>query len=433
MSADVAREVELLRKRQDKWLMYGWIVAGVLILVAGGAYWYSTNKVATREKQRLDYEAAIVALRDEIVAMPINSIEAANKVIARVDQTRERIRLPDGREDTGWKDTYMDGVTSKVQAAHGRAAGYIKSENERNELISGLASLEAAVKDAVNKKPEELVSLRRRLSEYENRAGSIGPEFETRVAQARIDLNRAVAKLYLDEARAVTAKGEARAAMAAYSKAEDELRTLMDEASTRRNQAAIDWVQPLYIACIEESDKVVTAAFTAEQIDKVPWLDILAATNIAWADDGLKGFRHDNGQVHAIGSDPGSKREGIFSVGDLEYWRDFIMEVEFVPVRGHTKLYWRLGKAVQSAPDEFHVDLNGSDGYKAGQTYMVTASYIGSHRVFKYSANMDREDDVLDIAWQRQRVGAFGGLLAEGAEIKITKLRIKVLRGGKPR
>jgi len=434
MSADVAREVELLRKRQDKWILYGWVVAGVMLLIAGGAFFYSRKTVSDREEAKQNYEKTMNDLMAEFGAMQLNSIDAANKVIARAEETKTTVRLPNGGLDRGWKDTYVDGVTQKVQSRVAAATSYIKTQTETNELVSGLASLEAAVKDAANKKPEELAQLRRRLGEYENRAASIGTDFETRVARAKIDLNRAVAKRLFDEAKVVAAKGEARAALIAYAKAEDELRTLMDEAYTKRNQDAISWVEPLYQEVITESDKISTAAFTADIIEKTPWTDILASPEIKGANDGFKGFRQENGQIVMVGPDPGSKREGIFSVGDLENWRDFVMEVEFTPVRGHTKLYWRLGKQVQAAPDEVHIDLSGSDGYKPGQTYSITATYIGSKRTHEYSANLEREPDVVDgIGWRKQRVGAFGAQLVEGSEFKITKLRIKLLRGGKGR
>jgi len=434
MSADVQREVELLRKRQDKWLMYGWVVAGVLILIAGGAYFYSQATVTQREKAAAAYVKAMNDLMTEISGMPLNSIDQAQKIIARAEETKVTTRMPDGRPDTGWKDTHVAGVSSKIAGTVAKATTYIKSETTRNELINGLAALEADVRDASNKKPDELAGLRRRLSEYENGASAIGAEFETRVAKAKIDLNRAVAKRLYDEAKVVAAKGEARAALVAYAKAEDEMRTLMDEAYTRRNADAIAWIEPLYQEVITESDKISTAAFTPDIIEKTPWIDVIATTDIKGANDGFKGFRQENGQIQAIGPDPGSKREGIFSVGDLEHWRDFVMEVEFIPVRGHTKLYWRLGKQVQAAPDEVHVDLAGTDGYEPNKTYSITATYIGSKRTFEYSPNLEVEADILDgIGWRKQRVGAFGFVLSEGAEFKVTKLRVKVLRGGKSR
>jgi hypothetical protein len=436
MSADVAREIELLRKRQDKWILYGWIVAGVMIVIAGGAWLYSKNVRDTREEKRITYETTMKSLADEFRTLnaSINSIPAAEKVIARAEETKTTVRMPDGTMDTGWNDSYVDGVKSAAQAALGKATSYIKTERDRTEVMEGLANLELAVKDAANKKPEELAQLRRRVTDYEGRGQSYGVEFEARVSRAKVDLNRAVARRLFDEAKAVAAKGEARAALNAYAKAEDELRSLMDEAHSKRNQDAITWVEPLYQQCMEESDKIAYAAFTPEQIDKVDWIDVLNTPAMKWVYDGLGGFRSDNGQVHAIGSPPGSKKEGVFSVGDLEYWRDFVMEIEFVPVKGTTKLYWRLGKQTNAAPDEFPVDLAGGDGFKPNQTYSMTVSYIGSRRVWDFSPDMERDQEVMDpISWRRQRVGAFGAAVSEGAEFKITKLRIKVLRGGKPR
>ena len=133
MSADVQREIEMLRKRQDKWLMYGWIVAGVMILIAGGAYFYSQAKVENRKNAQLAYEKAMTDLQAEITAMgnSINSIDAANKLIARAEATKTTIQMPDGRMDTGWKDTYVADVTGKITSAVGKATNYIKTTSPR--------------------------------------------------------------------------------------------------------------------------------------------------------------------------------------------------------------------------------------------------------------------------------------------------------------
>jgi hypothetical protein len=425
ISADVQREVDMLRKRQDQWILYGWIVAGVLVLGAGGFWLYVQAEKQARIDARVAYETSIADLVSEITGISPTSVENANKIIARAEATRNA--LPDGT--AGWKGTYVEGAASKIAGHLSKATNFIEDDKRRRELTQGLEAIESAARDASSKSPDELATLRRRIADYENRGSGMGVEFEARVAKAKIDISRAYVRRLVDEAKRIAASSEPRqAALIAFTRAEDELRTLMDDAYQRRNQEAIDFAQPLYEQIITDSDALVTTMFTPQVIERTPWRDLLAAADTEWVHDGLKGFRAEGGSVQAVGMDPGSKREGIFSVGDREKWRDFIMEVEFVPVRGTAKLYWRLGKQVQSAPDEVIVDTATSD-WKAGQTYGVTATYLGSKRVFEWSANRELDPEVLEpISWRRQRLGAFGAVVSEGSEIKITKLRIKVLR-----
>ncbi len=430
LSPDVLREVQMLKKREDKWVMYGWIVAGTLVLAAGGIWLYVQAKKQQIIDNRLAYEKSVDDVVQEILAISPTTIENANKIIARAEATRLEIPVPGLPPGAGWKDTYVDGAAGKIVGHVNRASTFVQDETRRRELIEGLAAVEAAARDASNKKPEELAQLRRRLGEYEQGGSLVGAEFEARVAKVKIDINRAYVRRLYDEAVSLAAKGpsESRAALQAFQKAEDEIRSMLDEAYTKRQQEAIDWVTPLYEQCIAESDKLVYTVFTPDTIDKTPWRDLLTP-GTEWLNDGLSGFRTDGGVVHAVGAAPGSKREGIFSVGDREKWRDFVMEIEFTPIKGQTHFFWRLGRQTSTAPDDVLINLQADDGWKAGQSYTMNVSYIGSRRKFEYSANADRDPDHLDpINWRRNRAGAFGVTLAEASEIKITKLRIKVLR-----
>jgi len=420
----------MLRKQQDKWIKYGWIVAGGMLLIAGTFWFYVKNKKDTEVRDRLAYEKAISDLVTEITTIPITTNENAAKVITRAEETKKTIRLPDGREDTGWNDTYVGSAKTKISGASSRASNFIEGDRRKKELIDGLAAIEGAARDASSKTPEQLAQLRRRIGEYEAGASLIGPEFETRVAKAKIDINRAYANRLYQEAKALAGKGpsEARAALQAYTKAEDELRLLMDEAYNLRKQDAIEWVEPIYQQTIAESDALVAMIFTPDAIDKIPWKDVLNTPGTEWLNDGLKGFRADGGQVQAVGPEPGSKGKGIFSVGDREKWRDFLMELEFVPVKGSSSMYWRLGKQTK-ASDEFVVNTLADEGWKAGVTYGMKITFLGSKRIFEYSQNADREMDTLEpIPWRRTRLGGFGVEVDQASEFKITKLKIKVLR-----
>jgi hypothetical protein len=106
------------------------------------------------------------------------------------------------------------------------------------------------------------------------------------------------------------------------------------------------------------------------------------------------------------------------------------MEVELVPVRGEARLYWRLGKSTQSGADGVLIRVVDGE-FSPGERYTLTASYVGSRRLFTWSPNAWLDPEVLDpINWRRSRVGAFGAVLGEQAELRITKLRIRVLRAG---
>lgn len=220
--------------------------------------------------------------------------------------------------------------------------------------------------------------------------------------------------------------------LAAYAAAEDALGIELAGNRVGRLSDTRFRAESLYQACIEESDPIATALFDDARIERTPWRDLIADPDAQFAHDGLGRFERRDGDIRAIGSPAGSKREGVFSIGDLERWRDFVIEVEYAPVRGESLLYFRLGRLVQGAPDEITAEVVGSDvtlDPEAPRT--LTALYIGSRRLFEWSANTGlASNDLNPINWRRTRVGAFGAVLREGAELRITRLRARILRAG---
>ena len=427
------REIQELRKKQDKWITYGWIVAGVLMAAAGTTYLVVQGKKKHEADVRNQYMATVEGFMKDMLKLDPNVEAQAQEIIKLAESKRETFGPNlDGAQTPGWKDTWVlvegKDVPGRVQALVGRAQSTIDGIKRQRELLAGLSAIENDVNNSGSKKPEELQALKRRLGEYEMQAG-MGAEFEGRVSAAKVKIGRAYADRLFDEAKNLAAKGpgEARAALAAFAKAEDEFTSLLDEAYTKRNQEAIAFVTPKFQSIIEESDKLAVATFTADYIAKVEARDILKTVEPSkWGQDGLKGFRIENGTLQAIGLDPGSKKDGVFSVGDLEKWRDFELEFDFTLVKGEAQFYFRLGKQIQSA--EGFMANSGAEDWKAGESYTCKATFIGSNMKLEFSDNANQEPRESLLDWRRSRKGAFGVVVPQGSEIKITKMRLRLMR-----
>lgn len=239
-----------------------------------------------------------------------------------------------------------------------------------------------------------------------------------------------LARELLERARTLAAGNgaEREEALMTYARAEDALRDLMDAGRASRDRLAIEAVQPLYLPCIEESDALVNALFDEARLTRTPWRDLLALPNPDVGHDGLRRFDFLDGEIHAVGAGAGSKREGIFALGDRARWRDFVLEMRFVLVRGEARFSWRAGKSLGDSPDELVIAEDAE--FALERTYTLTARYLGSRRTFTWGEDDERESDSVDLAWQRSRLGGFVALLSEDAELRITGLRIRVLRAG---
>lgn len=255
-----------------------------------------------------------------------------------------------------------------------------------------------------------------------------GPSARKPIPEVRepTPLERALA--LLERARELARDGRRHDALDAYGKAEDALRSLLDEAMERRASGDLVRLEPICQQCIVESDEIAYALFTPEVVAATPWRDLLAPPVAQVAHDGFARFEVGDRWIHAVGPAQGSTRDGIFSIGDLERWRDFVLEIEFTPIRGVSRFYWRLGRIVNDAPDE--LTIGEADGaWHHGETYVVTATYIGSRRLFEYSPNTQSDPDyVPGIGWRNTRVGAFGAVLSQASELHVSGLRLKLLR-----
>jgi hypothetical protein len=419
-SSEVMREVELLRKQQDKWIMYGWIVAGGMLLIAGIVYFVvHGKKVAADEALAADF------------AMVKNFIDDLQKLDAHKSTDIEKglALLEDSANDNKWKvQTYS--AYDKATQWRGTAQREREHQKQIKELQDGMADLEAICGNAGSRTSEDLAKARRRINEYTVQGADLDEAFKLRVARASMCIDKAYVTKLRDDAKAMAAKGpaEGKNALTAFGKAEDEVTRMLDDAiKGHKPQEVVDFYMGELKAIIPESDAVVAQVFTPEVIEKTPWTDLLAESQKAnWQNDAFKGWQIKDGVLQGVGPDLDSKKIAIMSVNDNLPMRDFVMECEFTLVKGEATFYFRLGGSVNNAMN-MNVSTTGGTPFKAGQPNTTTVEMIGSK--FKMTFG-DGEHNAFEdeMRMSVRRKGSIGIAVPPGSEIRVTKLRVKILR-----
>ena len=292
---------------------------------------------------------------------------------------------------------------------------------------------EAKLKTARQASPDEVANLRRDLSEIESSADSMGVEFIARVVKARAEINRTYVEVLHEDAKKFAAENsdQRKLALLRYTKAEDEIIKLLDDAekNKKKDKETAVFYEGHYQEVITESDDLVTKTYTAKEIEKIPWKDLLSGEQATfWNPAAAKGFSHAiaNGQMTLIGPDVGANAMGLISIGDREIWRDFIMDMEFTMDSGDFKMYLRLGLNPNNTVTQVKFK-SGADGIVAGKKYQVTLKVIGSTvELVYYPEDVPSEPTTVD--WTKSRKGAVGFALSEGTRLKFTRLKVRELR-----
>jgi len=404
----------MLQRRENKIMTIAWIICAVLLLVAGGVWGMVQVKKSNEAAAFAAHEKAVADFLVEMKAFDLNNEASANKAI----------EVAEARKDF-WQD---ENIAGEVSGIAGRARSNLDSAKDKRETLDRLKGVEDGVQNAASQTPDQLAKVRRTIDDLAQRTELLGPEFKTRLDTARVAADRVYAARLHEDAKAQAAKGpsEARAALTAYTRAENEVTTLLDRAVKMKNTEAQEYFKQHFKDIITESDAVSTALFTPEVIEKTPWKDLLSGEQVKkWQNDGLKGFRIENGVLQAVGPDAGGKL-GVMSIGDVEQWRDFQMEIEFA-VEGGVTFFFRLGRRYDTSSESIQLSTVGNEGLKPKQPYTAVATFVGSKWTFAMP-NSDIPQRDYDINWTRVRKGAFGVTVPEGASLTISKLRIRELR-----
>lgn len=419
-SPEVMKEVELLRKEQDKWIMYGWMVAGGLLLIAGITYFVVKGKHDRALAELKAKNDAILAFVEKEKHYDLHTEAGINSLMADTD---------DPANADFW-NTEIGGAHTIVSGLRGTAVREREHIKQVQELQNGVADLEAICGNASSRSADELAKARRRFSEYENAGADLDEALKKRVERAHACIDKAYVSKLHEEAKATAAKGpaEARNALTAFTKAEDEITRSLDEAMKyHKPQETVEFYQKELQTIVPESDEVVKQVFTPDVIDKTPWTDFLSdAYKTNWQNAAFKGWQIKDGVLQGVGPDLDAKNIAIMSVNDQQPMRDYLFECEFTLVKGDATFLFRLGASANNAVSEM-MSTTGKDPLKAGTSNAMTVSLIGS--AFKMTfADGEHNFEEPELRWTYRRKGGIGISVPPGSEIRITKMRAKILR-----
>ncbi len=409
----------MLRKSQDKWIMYGWIVAVAMMLIAGSVYFVVHNKKAKEVAEQVARKEKITGFMKEVLALDEHKTADNAKIIDLLNSSDD------------WKvEDY--GSYPQLSAKRGAAQRERDRLKEQGELLDGIADLEATCGNASSKSSDELNKSRRRAVDYEVRGAELDQAVKLRLTKAHGCIDKAyVGKLH-EEAKALIAKGpaEARNALSAIQKAEDEIvRALDDATKNRKDVETITYYSDQLKSIIPEGDALVAQLFTPDVIERTPWTDVLAGEQKdKWQHPAFKGWQIKDGVLTGVGPDLDSKQTAIMSIGDQEQWRDYVCDIEFTLVKGEATFHYRLGGAVNNTTLSLNVSTGGGAPFKAGAANQMTSTVLGSSWKVVFADPDHPAHEEQEVPWTIRRKGGIAISVPPGSEIKITKMKVKVLR-----
>jgi hypothetical protein len=417
---DVAREIAMLRQRDSKVMTIAWIVCGVLVVVAAGFGLAAKMRHDSDLKLAQDHRDALNGMLADARKMDIKTEQGARNFLAYLEE----------KKPLGWEaDTDKGGVGGELSTMLSLAKATVESEQDKAEQISRLATIEATLRDASNKDMNAILSARRSLNALVLKDTAYGDEFKARVQAQVAEVDKIVLQRLRQEAKSLAGGGpeKTRAALTAYSKAEDESTNLLDRAMKMKDEAVKTYYTEQYKTLMDEANAYVGSVFDEGMINSTPWTDLLSEENKKhWQSPGLSGFRIENGKLEAIAQKGGSAL-GLIDFPDAGGFRDFTLDMEFT-LTGSVDALFRLGRRVDSTTEQWNISTTGQQPLKAGQTYTLKASYIGAKLVCTLNPP-DAEGYSTESKWTMVRKGAVGFQLHDGAELRITRMNLRQLRG----
>lgn len=415
-----------LAKQKNRVVVIGYVVSFVLVIVAAVVVWaVKSNKDAEAEKTEAA-QKLVDDFKTTFYAMDLSNEESA-LAAAKYGEDNRAI----------WEKN--DDIAAETISRLARAHTNAKLFKERRELDGRIVAIESAFGSPSTLTPESVVEARRSLDEIEPKVAT-APELLLRVATLRASADQLYAERLLEDARTSAAAGATRETLQKFQRAEDEIRVLLEKAKKDKNTTQYDLFEPLYKSAIAESDAAVHVVFTPAEIEKAPWRDLLADQERPnWLAPGAKGFewRLENGELHVIGPDEDAEGIPILSIGDAEKWCDFVGEMEFTLTKGETSLFFRLGlggKAVEAAiAPQLLSTTSANNALVAGEVSKASFSLVGSTYFFEITGFDPDTNKGQPVGWTRTRKGALAFEFqpkSTKTELRITKLRVKVLRSG---
>jgi hypothetical protein len=416
-----------LSKKQGRSALIGFIVAVVILAVAGVTLWKVMGIHKSERDVQAAYQAKLDKFREDFQAIDISNEEGANRLVAFVDLEENQAL---------WKAAdYAPDVVSR----RAKAKTFLEQQAERQGLLDRLSAIENALAQAATIAPAELAEQRRRIEELIPKADFLGAEFPSRMKALRDTADKTyVERLKTEATNASHADPMSRQELSKIQFSEDEVLKIYEAAyrlwDKNKSDAALgekkSYYEGIYRSVMSFSDTAVGRFFTAEEIEKTPWTDLLSGEQASnWAGEAVKGFerRIENGVMHLIGPDPSVGSEAIISVGDREQWRDFLIDIEFTIVKGKFTVFMRLPRSWQENVEL--LELSTAEGlFTPGESCAMWLRMVGSTFAYEIRSEDSNGPESSPISWTQVRKGAIGLSIPKNSEVKITRLRIKALR-----
>jgi hypothetical protein len=288
-----------------------------------------------------------------------------------------------------------------------------------------VTEIETDLAKAAQASSAELEQLRRRIDRAQPKAELAGKAVIDRLAAARRAAAGAWVARLVEGARAMAARQQDPDAsiLEIYRKAEDELTEQIDREKDAASRAGLETQLQQVVA---ESDALCARAFGATAIAATPPRDLLAQGAKTWNASEVRGFVHrvQDGALVIVGPDADAKSRAVMSTGDAERWRDVVLDMQVERAKGTMILCFRLGKEVDADVPAMILDVATCP---ENERVHLTASVIGGKLTLR-KEGLPEPVIEQDLPWNMRRTGALGLVIPPGAELRFTKLDVRVLR-----
>ena len=251
--------------------------------------------------------------------------------------------------------------------------------------------------------------------------------FREGMKTARKDISRALVTKLHDEAKAQPLNaGNWKAAVQAYTRAEDEIFKIFDQAKTEADKEMTELAKTHYEQVLMEFNKFAEQTFTAEFMAGMPARELISPAESAnWIAANLQGFekRLSPGELLIVNE---SERTGIVSIGLQENWRDFLLDVAYTVKKGDAELHVRHGptKADPAQNPAFDLGPKGILPVPEGVEARFQLQLAGGRLIFRAPGG---EPDERNVANKRVK-GAIGIAVKAGSSISIRQMTLRLVR-----
>jgi hypothetical protein len=260
---DVRREVAMLKQRESKVMTIAWIICGRLLLTAGAVAFTAKSKHDREIEAAAKHRSDLDSFAKKASEFDLKTDEGIKGLLAYTDEKKAEL---------GWEEDPTVGGTVATLVSKAKTSQDMLAE--KKEEFGRLATIEGTLRDTASKTPDDLLKARRSLETLVSRVEQYGDEdqFKTRVMAAFKIVDRAVLGRLRDEAKTLANGGtdKQRAALVAYTKAEDEATRLLDKAMQAKDEEIKTYFTTQYREITGEANAFVTAVFTPDVVEKTP-------------------------------------------------------------------------------------------------------------------------------------------------------------------